>query len=83
MGRAGEHDEVTVEATLEDEACPGYVWPERDDDDRPPPVLRRQTAQFCTMSRVPWNFGGGMVSIRLRHLIIVHETRIDAEIDRA
>ncbi len=38
VGRARHHHQVTVEALLQDEPGPGDVRPERDDDDRPPPV---------------------------------------------
>src|SRR6476659_5966750 len=54
--RTREHNQVTVEALLQDEAGTGDVWPECDDDDRPPPVLLRETTQFLCFA-----LGGGWI----------------------
>src|SRR6478736_4798462 len=54
--RTRDHNQVTVEALLQDEAGPGNVWPERHDDDRAPSVLLRQTTQFLCFA-----LGGGWI----------------------
>ena len=56
MCRTRDHDQHTVEALLQDEAGTRNVWPKRDDDDRPPPVLVRQTTQFSCFA-----FGGNRI----------------------